>query len=364
MSKDKTVSGFGPIVNSSIPVNTLGNNQVETGFGQEGVVAVLDGDELAFKMAAACEERGILVTNLGNSATASFKNRTEFKDFLKGLEVPDDFYTITDTQIAESTIIARGKLKRAIINLCKKLEASKYEIYIGGTSNFRDTLPLPKPYKGNREGLVKPLLLSDLKEYLVRFHKAVIIEGKEADDQLTTRMYEGSRCKENIIAVTQDKDATATPGFLYNPTKNTLTTVKGLGELYIDDTTKTPTVKGFGRRFLYFQVIFGDSADHYDPRDLVEIVTGKKPRFGEKTAYNLLKDLKNDVECITAITDLYKKWFGDKPFTYEDHSGESHTGTYIDAMQLYWDCAHMQRWEGDRVDVRALLKKLEVSYEI
>ena len=51
-------------------------------------------------------------------------------------------------------------------------------------------------------------------------------------------MYEGSKSKEKIIAVTQDKDATATPGLLYNPTKTTLTTVNGLGELYIDDTTK------------------------------------------------------------------------------------------------------------------------------
>jgi hypothetical protein len=57
----------------------------------EEVIAVIDGDEIAYSIAAACEERTIKATNQLNNESSSFKHRTELKKFLHGLEVPDEF---------------------------------------------------------------------------------------------------------------------------------------------------------------------------------------------------------------------------------------------------------------------------------
>lgn len=337
-------------------------NQIELEYGDPAIVVVIDGDEIAYKCAAENEERGVKVTNTSNEASANFKNKTEFKKLVHSLEVPDDLFTIEDTQVGGSKINAQGTLKRMITNLCKAVDAGAYEIYIGGKDNFRDSLPLPRKYKGDREGTVRPILLKDMKDYLVRFHKAVEIEGREADDQLTTRMYDGYKSNKKIVAATQDKDAKQTSGWLYDPNSKKIQFIDGFGELEIVELSKK-TVKGAGRKFLYFQMVFGDSADCYDPRDLAKTVTGKKPSFGEITAYNLMKDLNTDKECLEAVTGLYKGWFGEDKFSYTDWKETEHTITWVDALQLYTDCAFMQRWEGDRLDIRKLLDKLGIDYE-
>ena len=335
-------------------------NQIELEYGDPDIIAVIDGDEIAFKCAAENEERGVKVTNTSNDASANFKNKTEFKKLVHSLEVPDDLFTIEDTQVGGSKIHAQGTLKRMIANLCKAVDAGYYEIYIGGEGNFRDELPLPTKYKGDRESSIRPILLDDMKDYLVRFHKAVVIEGKEADDQLTTRMYDGYKTKKKIVAATQDKDAKQTSGWLYDPNNKKLQFIDGFGELEIVQLSKN-TVKGTGRKFLYFQMIFGDSADCYDPRELVKAVKGKKPRFGEIAAYNLLNPLETDKDCLEAVTGLYKEWFGEEEFTYKDWKEQEHTITWVDALQLYTDCAFMQRFEGDRLDIRKLLGKLGID---
>jgi hypothetical protein len=62
---------------------------------------VLDADEIAYQVAAACEQRGVLVTNTTNEAQAQFKHKTAFKDFTAGIDVPEGHYVLQETQIAE-----------------------------------------------------------------------------------------------------------------------------------------------------------------------------------------------------------------------------------------------------------------------
>ena len=41
---------------------------------------------------------------------------------------------------------------------------------LSGKNNFRDNLPLPSKYKGNREDMIRPLLLNDVKDYIKQYH--------------------------------------------------------------------------------------------------------------------------------------------------------------------------------------------------
>jgi hypothetical protein len=57
----------------------------------------------------------------------------------------------------------------------------------------------------------------------------------------------------------------------------------------------------------------------------------------------------------------YKKWYP-APVTYNCWKGETHTKDWLEIMQMYADCVFMRRWDGDRLDVKAVLKKLGVEH--
>lgn len=336
--------------------NTRNNEHedVQEDWSKSEVMLVVDADEIVYQVAAACEQRGILATNKSNEAQSTFKTRTEMKNFLSGLEVPEDFYEVIDTQIAEPLKNACATLKAKLINLKEKFKTTHIELYFSGKNNFRLALPLPEQYKSNRSDTLRPLLLSDLKEYLITYHNAKVIEGDEADQMVAQRMWDGYKSGKQIIGVTQDKDARSSQGWLYNPQKDELTFIDGFGELTKDGSK----VKGYGRIWLYFQICMGDwSTDHFCPRQIVKAVTGTLPKFGEVACYNLLSECKTDKDAWQVIHNQYVKWFSTEQFSYTAWDENTFTGNYLDVMQMIWNCAFMKRFEDDFVDVKSVLKK-------
>jgi hypothetical protein len=330
----------------------------ESEWSGSDVILIVDADEVIYQVAAACESRGIAATNKTNEFTSNFKTRTDMKKFLNGLEVPEDFYEIADTQIAEPIKNACATIKAKLYNLKSRFKTSNMELYFSGKDNFRLDLPLPEQYKANRKDTLRPLLLSELKEYLIKYHGAIVVQGDEADQMVAQRMYDGYKSGKRIIGITQDKDALSSVGHLYNPVKNQEYFIEGFGELTKDDKGK---VRGQGRLWLYFQICMGDwSTDHFYPRQIVKAISGTVPKFGEVAAYKLLSECKTDKEALKAIHDLYLKWFGSEQFSYKSWNGETFTGDYLDAMQLIWDCAFMKRFDGDDVCVRSMLEKLGI----
>jgi hypothetical protein len=318
------------------------------------VIAVLDGDEISYQIAAACETRTIKATNKLNQESSAFKHRTEMKKFLHGLEVPEDFYEVVDVQEADEIANALHSVKVVVDNIKQACKADVIEMYISGKDNFRDSIPLPKPYKGSRKDTIKPILLPEIRAYLVKKYQAKVVDGEEVDDVVAHRMWDGLKSGQKIIGVTIDKDACGSSGWLYNRDKMTEPEfIDGLGELTIDGKGK---VRGKGRKWGYLQWCIGDSTDFYNPCDLCGV------KYGEKSAYKLLVDLETDKECIQAVYDLYKSWYPE-PVSYVDWACQPQTKDCVDIMQMYMDCYRMRRWENDVVDVRELLTRLEINYE-
>jgi hypothetical protein len=322
------------------------------------VILVVDADEIVYEVAAACEQRGIVATNTTNEAQSTFKTRTEMNKFLSGLEVPEGFYDVVDTQIAEPMQNACATLKAKIFNLREKYQTDKIELYFSGSNNFRLDLPLPERYKDSRKKNLRPLLLTDLKEYLIKYHGAKVVDGDEADQMVAQRMWDGYKSGQRVIGVSADKDARGNAGWLYNPRKDVEMFIDGFGELHKDESGK---VTGYGRVWLYHQLCIGDwSTDHFCPRQIVKAVTGKSPSFGEVGSYNILSQTSNDKQALQAVHDLYLKWFGADKFSYVAWNGETFTGDYLDALQLIWHCAFMKRHPDDNIDVRQLLQRVGV----
>lgn len=325
------------------------------------VILAVDADEICYEVACACEDKGILVTNTLNDAPATFKTRTELKKFLHGLEVPEDHFKIEDTQVAEPLKNALSTIKSKLLNLKEKFETEDMELYFSGSNNFRLDLPLPEQYKANRKDTVRPLLLTGIKEYLIKYHKAIVVDGDEADQMIAQRMWDGYKSKTKIIAVSRDKDARGNSGALYNPDKDELLFIDGFGKLELDEKGR---VRGLGRVWLYYQWLMGDwGTDHFCPRQIVKAITGKSPTFGEKTCYTYLTKATTDKEAVQLVYDKYVEWFGKDEFSYTDWQGNTFTGNYLDAMQMILDCARMKRFAGDDVKVIDVLTKLEIKID-
>lgn len=318
------------------------------------VIAAIDGDEIAYQIAAACEERTIKATNTLNKESSSFKHRTELKKFLHGLEVPDNHYEVEDVQVADDLVNACHSVKVVIENIKVACKADELEVYLSGKDNFRDSIPLPTKYKSNRADSLKPLLLSEVRAYIVKKYGARVVDGEEVDDVVCHRMWDGYKSKQKIIGCTRDKDALSNSGWLYNRDKMTEPEfIDGLGELYIDGKNK---VRGKGRKWGYVQWIIGDTTDCYNPSEIAKV------KYGEKSAYKLLEPLTTDKECIQAVYDLYKTWYPSE-VRYTDWQGNEVVTDAKGVMQMYLDCYRMRRWVGDEVKVTDILTKLEINYD-
>ena len=314
-------------------------------------LAVIDGDTVAFRAAAMNERRSIVVTHKPTGRKSEFDNRTEFKKHIGDKWDILDF-DIEDKQSPEDIKYALGAAKATIKSICATLDTGNYKVIMSGKNNFRLDIPLPKQYKSNRESLERPLQLTEVRNYLIKHHAAEVVDGIEADDALCTWAYRGYKEGRTIVQCSQDKDAYSNAGWLYNFVKDEDPLyIAGLGELHLEGAK----VKGTSRKWAYAQIMLGDPVDCYKPTNLCKV------KYGDKSVYNLLADLKTDKDCWAAMYETYKTWYPE-PVTYTAWDGKEYTKDACEIMQMYVDCAHMQRWPGDKVVVQDVLTKLGVNY--
>ena len=316
-------------------------------------IAILDGDVIAFRCAAANESRTIKATHKSTFQTTSHAHRTALKEHIKGTFELGEF-DVVDVQNAEDISFALNAVKTTIEALVKSCGADEYEVYMSGETNFRDDLPLPSKYKGTRQGSIKPLQLWACREYLFKQHKAIASVAKEADDMLAQRCYEGLQQDVKTIACTIDGDQNGVAGWMYNWTKQREPfLVKGFGEVNLIKDNKD--FDGYGRKFFYAQWVLGDATDAFKPCE----IAGKK--FGVVAMHNLLKDCHTDRECVEAVYKQYKVWYP-SVVEYTDWTGTPQVTDAIGLMDLYAACAHMRRFDGDVFDTKKLLTKLNIQF--
>lgn len=123
------------------------------------------------------------------------------------------------------------------------LKADDYELYLTGKENFRYSIAVTVPYKGNRDKTKRPKHYSELREHAKRLG-AVVVEGEEADDKVAQRMSQGL-----FVLVGVDKDLLQIPGWIYNPVKKEIvfvTEFEGLRHFYTQILTgdRTDTIPG------------------------------------------------------------------------------------------------------------------------
>jgi hypothetical protein len=317
---------------------------------------IVDGDLIAYRFAAAGEERKINVKHIKSGREKLFKTRTAFKDFLAadGKEYKPEAYEITDVQ----SLINESATLSTIEKFMEKLEeftwADSIEVYLGTGKTFRHDLPLPTPYKSNRDGL-KPLLLDKSRNVFIKKYGAKLVTDIEVDDYVTIRAYEELAKGNSPILVSSDKDSQQTQGvqvlnWLKDPWE--LKMIPDTGSLY----KEKAIVKGDGLMFLALQTLAGDTADTYCGYDLSEV------KYGPTKAMNALKDATTEKQILEIMISEFKTLYP-KEFEYTDCHGVTHKATWKTMLELYWKCAYMMRSHDDKQDFASFARERGVEYD-
>lgn len=203
------------------------------------MIALIDGDLIAYPVAASCEKRD----REGNL-----------------LEVSDE----------ETSILRCDKAAQDILD---GLEATHYKMFLSGKNNFRKRIN--SEYKANRKDKPQPIYLQLCRDFLIREWNAEISEGCEADDLL------GINQAEETIICTFDKDLDMIPGLHYNwKTRN----IYSVSEIE-------------GLKFFYKQLLIGDKADNIFGVDGIGPVKAAKlidPLEHEEDMLKVVKELYKD----------------------------------------------------------------------
>lgn len=316
-------------------------------------VLILDGDSIAYRCAAAGEQRTIEVTHKPTGIKKSFKHRTEFKKSMeeRGKEITDDF-VVEDKQEPEPISYVLNTIKNHIDRIEREVQPSETIIFAGEQFNFRTELPLRKKYKGQRSAL-RPVHLKEAKSYLHNKYKAVEACGYEVDDACSIAAYDALRSGNQAVMFFYEKDQYQLDGvtLLYDEDMGfRYETVPKLGELRLEKSS----VKGLGLKFLAYQWICSDPVDNYCAYDLSSV------KFGPKSAYNVLNDCKNEQEVLSAVSNQFKKFYPE-PFEYTDWTGKTQQGDWLKMMQLYYFCAKMMRSSNDKLDCLDLFEQYGVT---
>lgn len=316
-------------------------------------VLILDGDSIAYRCAAAGEQRSINVTHQPTGIQKSFKHRTEFKEqMLAKNKVITEDYLVLDHQEPEPLEHVLATIKRHVERIVNEVNPEEVIIFAGEENNFRLSLPLPSKYKGQRSGSIRPVHLAEAKSYLAKKYKAEKAYGYEVDDACCIAAYDAIKAGKEAVMYFYEKDQYQLDGvtLLYDNNEFEYQKVPVLGELHLEKTA----VKGLGLKFLAYQWVCSDPVDNYCAYEL------SKVRFGAKSAYNLLKDCKTEQEVILKVLEQFKKFYPDR-FEYFPWQGFAREADWKDMAAMYFRCAKMMRSKDDDLDFIKFCNKYGVE---
>lgn len=310
-------------------------------------VNIIDADSIAYASAAQAEVSTILVKS-PKGKVKEFKNITELKNILKEKDklqlLPK--LSIEHKKVQEPVEFALYNVKCKIQRINEAVAANKAIIVLGGKSTYRQSLPLPTPYKNNRG--IKPLHLQACKDYLLKYHGAYLVDDIEADDEVSILAEEYRNKKWKVFLSSLDHDSFQLENitiFNYKEQdldkafiklkKHTFNVIKNLNY--------SKSV-GSGVGYLAGQLLYGDPTDTYNPTEIAGI------KYGMISAQKDLEGCKKPKDFLEVVKRKYQEWYKE-PVTYTAWDGSVHTKDWKSILQMYFTCVKMLRYRGDTANV-------------
>lgn len=251
------------------------------------MIALIDGDILVYRCGFAVEKSKYKVFIRGEEhygPVAVYKYKKDIPSYY--LE-DTDCYLEKETEVEPLSNALHG-VKETIQSILSATNAIDYRLYLSGENNFREKIAVTKPYKGNRDKLHKPKWYNEIRDYLIREWKAIVVDGIEADDAIGIGQYTHIACAKDTdyetIICSIDKDLDMIPGWHYNFVERK--------KYWIDEKTAI-------RKF-YLQLLTGDITDN------IQGCLG----VGIKTAEKILSGKQTEEEMREAVRQKYSDVYG------------------------------------------------------
>jgi hypothetical protein len=245
--------------------------------------ALIDFDIICYRVGYACQKSIHKVFNINDPygegvSVAEFNTITEAKKWING----EEGYTIITETTADSIANCLHSVKVSVDKIIQDLGVTQFTGYLSGKNNFREAIATIRPYKGNRDRNKKPIHYNSIREYLIKYYGAIVVDGIEADDALAIAHLK----EEQSIICTIDKDLDQIPGWHYN----FVTKIK-----YI--VTEQEAIENF-----YKQLLKGDVVDN---------IVGV-PGIGDAKATKLIQKGKTKEEYELLCKEKYKEVYGER----------------------------------------------------
>lgn len=202
----------------------------------------------------------------------------------------------TEGEPINNTLQAVKEKLHSIMDSCAH-DKSETEIYIKGVGNFREQVVTD--YKANRTAR-KPEAYNEIREYLINKWGAIPVDGMEADDMVSSILWEdyveneGEPDQCEVICYSPDKDLLNTPGWHMN--------LKSEEPFWVTEDQAM-------RHFLY-QMLRGDPVDNIKglatvPAFIKKEMKLKSNRVGEAGAKKIMSDHPDTDDALATIAYLY-----------------------------------------------------------
>lgn len=246
-------------------------------------VLLVDGDIIRYRCAFAAEKTRYLVTHV-DQWLAEFETAKEAKDFAEKSNPAGVVWSRKEVQPVE---FALQCAKTTLEALMERFKPWAIKPILTGPGNFRDTLAVTKPYKGNRLE-AKPKHYNAVADYLIEHWNAYVVRGIEADDAIGINL---TADPERSVSVSTDKDLDQIAGWHYDWVGS---------ELYYVSRRDADFA-------LYTQILAGDPTDN---------IPGI-PGIGTAKARKILEGAKNRQELCERAWTTYKDNGFDKEYFLE-----------------------------------------------
>ena len=296
-------------------------------YTKQDKVLIYDADILSYKIASVTEFKYLYTSPEGDEYKV--KSKKSFKAYCEENGLDIDSFTVENVQIAEPVGHAIKSMNDSVAKVMEYCGCNKVEFYIGGSGNFRNDAPLPTQYKTNRKETVRPIHLTALKDYLIKYKGAKKVCTEEADDVVQHRMRTLNKQSIRCIAYSIDKDIYQNVDYdlmVYDPSKaDIIVSKKGVGEL-ID---RGKDVKGSGLKWLILQVLLGDKIDGFTPKQFFN------KRYSDKSFLKDFNDCKTEVEVLEKFVEVAKRLVPDK-VSYTSFTGQLMELNRKELFEMYY----------------------------
>src|SRR5579862_3463165 len=176
---------------------------------------LVDGDPIVYRCGFAGQHpviHGVLENADGVPYRIRFEGKADMKRHMA--EHPDHEVLVADEELEVEPLPFVLSTVKACLGHLEPM--GNLQLFLTGKGNHRDKIATVKQYKIDRKDTPRPVHYAAIREYLLSWKGAVLVNGREADDEISIRAHRLRKEGKPYIVATIDKDLDQIPGKHYD----------------------------------------------------------------------------------------------------------------------------------------------------